>query len=308
MSAGPLASVYEEPDLSINTSLNRVALAMAAALTVGVASAPANELIVNDFDVVGFGGTWGGFAQAHDPGTGSVRLFDETNGWGAGYTNFDQPIDLTGWSDHHIAVDFRTNADHGGNLFTVELLDTAGRGIKFDTRVLPGQSGNTTSIASRPLGNPSYGYNDWENFDFANVERMQLLGQWNGAEPFDVTFDSVRLQDYAYVGQDPNAAWRIEADRRIQKHRMANLLVNVTFSDGRPAPLASVRVEQRNHEFRFGTAAKAWLIEGPNANETYKQVLKDNFNRVVIENDLKWPAWSGEWGPNFAQDQTLSAL
>ena len=86
--------------------------------------------------------------------------------------------------------------------------------------------------------------------------------------------------------------------------------------------------EQRRHAYRFGTAVNStlWRYMAPGAGSdaalqgefeyyrkssgrtgltfrrrqdeirTYFDTLRSDFNYVVIENALKWQAWSGEWG------------
>jgi hypothetical protein len=57
-----------------------------------------------------------------------------------------------------------------------------------------------------------------------------------------------------YVGREPNAAWRREADARIEKFRKGNLQVLISDKNGRPVPGAQVKVEMKRHAFRWGTA------------------------------------------------------
>ena len=78
---------------------------------------------------------------------------------------------------------------------------------------------------------------------------------------------------------------------------------------GVAVPGATVDVDMKRHAFRFGTAVTASLINSGSSNaNTYRQKLLENFNEVVFENDMKWPAWTGLWGNGFNWPNTQSAL
>jgi len=97
---------------------------------------------------------------------------------------------------------------------------------------------------------------------------------------------------YEYAGRAPDAAWRAAAAERINQLRKADLAVRVTDAEGRPVPGARVRMELRRHAFGFGSAVVARLLAttGPNQ-ELYRAAVSRHFNKVVFENDLKWPQW-----------------
>ena len=98
-----------------------------------------------------------------------------------------------------------------------------------------------------------------------------------------------------YDGRDADAAWREAARRRIQRHRMADLVVTVTGAGGKPVPGAQVKVTMQRHAFGFGSAVAAGLIvaDGPDG-ERYRETIRTWFSKVVFENDLKWPGWENE--------------
>ena len=95
-----------------------------------------------------------------------------------------------------------------------------------------------------------------------------------------------------YAGREPNAAWRKPAQARIRKIRMADLTITVRDSKGRPVKNAFVTVRMKRHAFPFGSAvaAEGLLADTPDARR-YQQKVPQLFNRVVMENDLKWPQW-----------------
>lgn len=100
-----------------------------------------------------------------------------------------------------------------------------------------------------------------------------------------------------------------DADQRIEQHRKTDIAIEVLDSNGQTISGATVNVEMKNHQFRWGTAAVASRINSSSQdNQIYKQKLLENFNSVVFENDLKWPAWEGAWGSNFGWGQAEQAL
>ena len=130
--------------------------------------------------------------------------------------------------------------------------------------------------------------------------------------------DSVSLADVPsnlrpeeYEGFEADAPWRAAAAQRIDALRMADLRIEAVDSMGAPAPDVRLRVEQKRHEFAFGTAVKACRLAGNDCSDaTFVDRLTDldgrghGFNWAVFENDLKWPAWEQEW---FATNEEVAA-
>lgn len=152
----------------------------------------------------------------------------------------------------------------------------------------------------------------WQQFQFgfaAPDDRAAGEMQVNfhaGFDPQSVEIAAVELINYGttvnvkdlpgslatYPGRNLDAAWRTAAADRIDKLRKADLRVRVTDAGGKPVAAARVRVEQQRHAFPFGTAVTAERIVGTSAeDEQYRRVLRERFNSVVFENDLKWPQW-----------------
>lgn len=104
-------------------------------------------------------------------------------------------------------------------------------------------------------------------------------------------------------------SWRREAEQRIRDIRMVDVIVRVFDVDGRPIPREPVRLTMMRHAFPWGTCVKAQHImgTGPDA-ETYRAKLCELFNCAVPEDDLKWNAWYGAYGPSFTRERTLSTL
>jgi GH35 family endo-1,4-beta-xylanase len=95
-----------------------------------------------------------------------------------------------------------------------------------------------------------------------------------------------------YTGIEEDAPWRKEAEARIEKIRKGNLTIRVLDAQDKPVKDATVSVRMKKHEFPFGTAvaAESLLRDDPDAKK-YQQTIVENYNWVVMENDLKWPGW-----------------
>jgi GH35 family endo-1,4-beta-xylanase len=97
---------------------------------------------------------------------------------------------------------------------------------------------------------------------------------------------------FSYAGREPNAAWRAAAQARIDQIRKADVRVKVVDSSNQPVPNATVKLEMRRHAFPFGSAVDAERLLGSSSDSVkYKNTILELFNRVVLENDLKWPVW-----------------
>ncbi len=97
---------------------------------------------------------------------------------------------------------------------------------------------------------------------------------------------------FDYAGRDQNAPWRAAANARIERWRKADLRVSVVDQNGRPVPNALVHIAMKRHAFAFGSAVDAKMFLGDSADSaTYRKTILERFNRVVLENDLKWPVW-----------------
>ena len=103
-----------------------------------------------------------------------------------------------------------------------------------------------------------------------------------------------------YSGRAPDAPWRVAAAARIEKLRKGDLTILVRDAAGRPVPGAQVHVSMRRHAYGFGAAvdAKTLFMEGADG-DRYREIITRDFNKVVIENHLKWRGWENdrETGP-----------
>lgn len=102
------------------------------------------------------------------------------------------------------------------------------------------------------------------------------------------TVGSIRSRGFDYPGIEANAPWRSAANARIDQYRKGNLSVKVVDANGNAVPGATVKVEMKRHAFPFGSAVDANRLF---SDQTYQNNVVKLFNRVVLENDLKWPSW-----------------
>lgn len=103
--------------------------------------------------------------------------------------------------------------------------------------------------------------------------------------------------------------WRQTAEQRIEQIRKADVVVRVVDAAGKSISGAPVQVAMTRHAFPWGACVTAERILGSGAdNETYRDQLLELFNCAVLENDLKWNAWHGAYGPSFTREKALAAL
>lgn len=100
------------------------------------------------------------------------------------------------------------------------------------------------------------------------------------------------IKPILYAGHEDDAPWRVEAARRIEKNRKADLLISVVDKQGKPVPGAQVNVNMTRHAFGWGTAVYRWYFYGSNPTNTqYQKRAAELFNTCVLENGHKWGTW-----------------
>ncbi len=102
------------------------------------------------------------------------------------------------------------------------------------------------------------------------------------------------LQLSKIVEPQTSDAWIPAAQARIERIRKGDWSIQVVDSAGDPVVGAMVELEQTRHAFRFGTAVPASRILGTSPDdEKFRTLLKQNFNTLTLENDLKWNSPEG---------------
>jgi len=105
---------------------------------------------------------------------------------------------------------------------------------------------------------------------------------------------------YKYQGMEPDAVWRKEAIKRINTIRKTDFDLSFNI-DEKPLKNVKVHLKQIQHEFGFGAVIQAKEVVH-NA-LSYKK-LKQNFNLIVLMNDLKIRQWTNP----AKQEITLKAI
>jgi GH35 family endo-1,4-beta-xylanase len=111
----------------------------------------------------------------------------------------------------------------------------------------------------------------------------------------DGNVDALPRTHVTYAGRKADAPWRRAALERIEQIRKAPLVVNVVDAAGRAVSGANVHVDMKRHAFGFGSCVTADQITGSSPDDARaREIIERYFNRVVFENDMKWPAmWDG---------------
>lgn len=130
---------------------------------------------------------------------------------------------------------------------------------------------------------------------------IQLLNFGNKVRVGDLPRSKI-----TYEGREESAMWRVAAEQRIERIRKGDMEVQVKDAAGNAVEGATVAVEMRQHAFGFGSAVAANMLLGntPDA-EKYREVVLKYFNKVVLENDLKWPNWEAHRKTSIAAVQWL---
>lgn len=295
-------------------SLGRLGPVSAACLWLAAAACPAAEFRFLGPGNYGFDYTFDDWSRSVSPT--AIRLTDNTpDGWGGAGRGLNPPLDLSGLADGRFEVDFTTQSFNAADAFSIELYDTAGRsGYWTFPATLAPQGVAQRRVSPTTLANPVSGVGDFRNLDLSQISLFQVVGNFGSPARFDMSFGSVRAATGLaapppYEGYEPDAPWRAVAAQRIDEVRKADLNVQVFDATGAPLPGALVQVEQTKHAFGFGSAVQAWrLRDNAPQHVTYKAKVRELFNLATIENNLKWPAWEGEWGSFYTQSGANSAL
>ena len=147
-----------------------------------------------------------------------------------------------------------------------------------------------------------------------NVQTLQVAGVniINYKQEYPLSELPVQSND-EYDGMESGAAWRAEADERIEQYRKANLELVVLDEKEQPISDAQIKIEMLQHDYAFGTAIDERKIAGnKNQNNAYQNKLLNldgkghGFSEVVFENGHKWPAWEGGW--NLSKSQSAATV
>lgn len=141
-------------------------------------------------------------------------------------------------------------------------------------------------------------------------QTMEIGGVELWVYPPGTSVDAMPRTLQTYAGREPDAPWRAKAAERIRQLRTAPLEIRVIDPKGRPQRDLSIKAEMVSHAFQFGSAVSARDIAGPDkeAAAKFRAQFLSLFNSGSFYNDLKWPAWWGEFGEYHNRPQAMEAL
>ncbi|PHQ36126.1 endo-1,4-beta-xylanase [Rhodopirellula bahusiensis] len=138
-------------------------------------------------------------------------------------------------------------------------------------------------------------------------QRIEVAGLEVWKYPSETDIETLPMSPRSYTGRELDAAWRVEADQRIEKYRKCDMKLTIADADGNPMPNQVISIRQTKHAFRFGTAASVGMIGRTDDDaQKYREVLKELFNVVTVENGLKWEFWDNKTSQDH--NQVLSAM
>lgn len=117
----------------------------------------------------------------------------------------------------------------------------------------------------------------------------------------EVSMDDLPRTRITYPGQDPDAEWRQAALRRIERQRKGTFSLQFTDEVGTPLAHQNIQIEQLRHNFGWGAAVSSRKIL---SSPEHLQHIREAFNLVVFENDLKIKRWQNQ----ESAQETLAAI
>jgi endo-1,4-beta-xylanase len=150
-----------------------------------------------------------------------------------------------------------------------------------------------TAALDQPVGNAHITFRLGYDPQTIEIGGLQVLNYAAG-----IARELLPYTPATYEGREPDAPWRKSAAGRIERLRKGDLTVRVIDGKGKPVSGAKVRARMKRHTFGWGSAVDAKTLLGDDSdNERYRQHILQNYNRVVLENDLKWAPWMGDRQP-----------
>ena len=144
----------------------------------------------------------------------------------------------------------------------------------------------------------------------AEIAELHLI---NYGPDYDIA--SLPRSTVNYKGRKPDAQWRKDALARIEKIRKADMTIEVVDADGKPVSAAKVKIQMQHHAFGFGNVVNAYLLGADQSKfpytkvrngkkivstweeaKQYRQTIKDNFNWVTFESELRPHIWKKQMG------------
>ena len=108
--------------------------------------------------------------------------------------------------------------------------------------------------------------------------------------PGDTDATAMNLDRITWDGREPDAAWRSEAEARIDRLRRRDATIKVVDADGRPVADAEVNLKLLRHQFRFGTFVGGSMLGDSETAVRLRNEVKRRFNYITL------PAYLADWG------------
>jgi GH35 family endo-1,4-beta-xylanase len=106
-----------------------------------------------------------------------------------------------------------------------------------------------------------------------------------------VSIDALPVTKITYKGREADAAWRQQAQKRIEQIRMATMNVSVKDASGSPIADAKVTIEQQRHAFWFGCTLNVLSLYDTDDAANLRKHHKRLFNMALCEGSIVWSVW-----------------
>ncbi len=95
-----------------------------------------------------------------------------------------------------------------------------------------------------------------------------------------------------YDGMDENAAWRAEAQARIEQHRKGDLTIIVKNQNGEAIKNAAITVKMQKHQYQFGSFLSDLILNQTSEADMYRDEVLQLFNCATTP----FYMGDGNWG------------
>ncbi|TWU58620.1 Endo-1,4-beta-xylanase Z precursor [Rubripirellula tenax] len=108
--------------------------------------------------------------------------------------------------------------------------------------------------------------------------------------PPDTPTDQLAVDGITWPGREIDAAWRKDADSRIEQIRKRPIAINVIDAEGKPVVDADIAIVQKRHAWRFGTFVGGRMLGDTEDAIRYRDEVLKRYNFVTL------PAYLADWG------------
>lgn len=94
----------------------------------------------------------------------------------------------------------------------------------------------------------------------------------------DVDMDDLPTNKVTYEGMEPDAAWRAEAEARIEQYRKSNVTLQISDAEGNRLENAAVSIKMKNHAYGFGNFSSEIILDANSDGAKYREHVLSMFN------------------------------